>query len=47
VSFPDVAEAAFGSMGRWIAGMLAYVDLFALTVGSMLLASCSFEVMII
>ena len=47
VSFPDVAEAAFGSMGRWFAGMLAYVDLFALTVGSMLLASCSFEVMII
>ena len=44
VSFPDVAEAAFGPMGRWLAGMLAYVDLFAMGVGCMILAACSFEV---
>jgi len=45
VSFPDVAEAAFGPMGRWLAGMLAYVDLFAMGVGCMILTAHSLQVL--
>jgi len=41
-----VAEAAFGPMGRYVAGMLAYVDMFALIIGSMLLTAHSFMVLI-
>lgn len=46
MSFPDVAEAAFGPMGRYVAGMLAYVDMFALIIGSMLLTAHSSMVLI-
>jgi amino acid permease len=45
VSFPDVAEAAFGPSGRWVAGMLAYVDLFAMGVGCMILTAHSLQVL--
>ena len=43
VSFPDVAAMAFGSHGRWLAGVLAYVDLFAMGVGCMIVTARSLD----